>query len=394
MKTIIDPGCNCSPSPKKQLQTQGVFIQPSLDVAMGIRPQDPLIIFEKPGYQLCPFVKGFISTDIGPVPQVQTVLSKTDKFSTTKVRLGINRGNYKIAPGLYGVGKPDKKAEVLVTANYKLSFDHLRKELEGINAWILVLDTRGINVWCASGKGTFSTSELVKRIKSCNLEKIISHKSIIVPQLGATGVSATDVKKQSGFTVVYGPVRAEDIPEFLRNNKQANQKMRQVTFSFMDRLILTPVELRLVFKPALLTALIVLLISGFGPGIYSFDGVVSKGIVSLVFLALGVVAGAFFTPVLLPYIPFKSFAAKGMLLGGILAVAVLIIVSEEIASMPAFLSLALFTAIISSYLAMNFTGATPFTSPSGVEKEMKRFIPLQALGLLSAAILWVYSLFL
>ena len=93
----------------------------------------------------------------------------------------------------------------------------LRKELDGINAWILILDTKGINVWCAAGKGTFSTQELVKRITENHLDKIVRHKRVIVPQLGATGVSAFDVKKQSRFRVIYGPVRTSDIRAFLKN---------------------------------------------------------------------------------------------------------------------------------------------------------------------------------
>jgi len=42
---------------------------------------------------------------------------------------------------------------------------------------------------------------------------------------------------------------------------------------------------------------------------------------------------------------------------------------------------------------MNFTGATPFTSPSGVEKEMKRFIPVQLIALVISTGLWIYSAF-
>jgi hypothetical protein len=48
---------------------------------------------------------------------------------------------------------------------------------------------------------------------------------------------------------------------------------------------------------------------------------------------------------------------------------------------------------ISSYLAMNFTGSTPFTSPSGVEKEMRKAIPMQALAVLMAAVAWIGSAF-
>ena len=68
------------------------------------------------------------------------------------MRCGIKRYPYTVAPGLYGVGSPDKNSEVMVTANFKLSFNHLRKHLDDINAWILVPDTKGIFEKEAVGK--------------------------------------------------------------------------------------------------------------------------------------------------------------------------------------------------------------------------------------------------
>ena len=38
---------------------------------------------------------------------------------------------------------------------------------------------------------------------------------------------------------------------------------------------------------------------------------------------------------------------------------------------------------------MNFTGSTTFTSPSGVEQEMRKAIPAQAAALLAAAVCWL-----
>jgi hypothetical protein len=138
-----------------------------------------------------------------------------DHVGAFLVRVGIGRNNYKIAPGLYGVGNPGNDSPVLVTANYKLTFDTLRKELRGIDAWLLVLDTRGINVWCAAGKKTFSTEELVSRVRITELEKIVRHRELIVPQLGATGVAGYRVKKACGFKVIWGPIKARDIRSFL-----------------------------------------------------------------------------------------------------------------------------------------------------------------------------------
>jgi hypothetical protein len=58
------------------------------------------------------------------------------------------------------------------------------------------------------------------------------------------------------------------------------------------------------------------------------------------------------------------------------------------------LALLLLIITLSSYLAMNFTGCTPFTSPSGVEKEMRKAIPLQSAAASLGLILWVVSAFI
>ncbi len=270
MNKLPDQGCGCDEKPALKISTPGVGIMASMDEtpACGSEPVDPMASHERPGYKLCSYVKDFIPTNTGLVPKIKAGLGMDDLFSTFYVRCGIQRYSYTVAPGLYAIGNPDKNSDVLATANFKLTFDHVRKYLKGIDAWILVLDTKGINVWCAAGKGTFSTTELVKRIKEASLEKIVDHKRVIVPQLGATGVAARQVKKDSGFRVVYGPVRAEDIPKFLENNRKADKKMRAVTFDFFERLILTPVELQIVLKPALITAIILFILSGFGPGIF------------------------------------------------------------------------------------------------------------------------------
>jgi len=402
MEKSLDSGCDCGcdndgkNEPVSGLQTTGVSIMPKMDDAQavcGTESKDALANYEKPGYILSSFVEDFILTETGSVPKAKTKMNQSDIKSTILVRSGIGRHNYKVAPGLYCVGNPDKHSEVLVTANFKLTFDHLRRELENINAWILVLDTRGVNVWCAAGKGTFSTQELVKRIKLCSLEKVVNHKRVIVPQLGATGVAARTVKKESGFRVVYGPVRAKDIPTFLENNRKADKKMRMVTFTFMERLILTPVEINMILKPALITSVVLIILSGLGPGIFSFSSAFGRGMLAVLALVVGIISGAVITPTLLPYIPFKEFAAKGIISGAVFAALLFLSISSSIIGVAAFISLFLFIVATSSFLSMNFTGATPFTSPSGVEKEMKRFIPVQLIVLVVSTGLWIYSAF-
>ena len=95
-------------------------------VCCGSPPAPPSDPMEKPGYRVQPFVEGFLETVSGPVPQVKTTLNRNDRLGTFSARLGIQRDDYKIAPGLYAVGRPGESSPVLVSANYNLSFDTRR----------------------------------------------------------------------------------------------------------------------------------------------------------------------------------------------------------------------------------------------------------------------------
>ncbi len=358
------------------------------EACCGSAPGPQSSPLEKPGYKLLNFVREFKASPRGPVPRVKTKLAGSDHLGTLIARLGIKRDQYKIAPGLYCVGNPDQGSPVLVTANYKLTFDSLRQELTALDAWILVLDTRGINVWCAAGKALFSTREVINRVKQTGLNEVVSHNQLILPQLGATGVSAHQVKKASGFNVIWGPVRATDIRHFLATDNRTDQSMRQVTFSIWERTVLIPVELSHLPKPTFWALLAVFLLSGIGANVFSLIDAWSRGLVALSAYAAGLLAGAVAAPILLPWIPGRAFALKGALTGVVAGLAVVLLFKSGLVWLET-MALLLITVAISSYLAMNFTGSTPFTSPSGVEKEMRRAIPLQAGAVLIALVAWV-----
>jgi CO dehydrogenase/acetyl-CoA synthase delta subunit len=345
-----------------------------------------------PGYRLEAYVTGWIPSAVGEIPQVGTRLSRRDSLGAWQMRWGIGRAHYTIAPGLYAVGQPDDNAPVLISANYKLSFDALRKELGKIDAWILVIDTKGINVWCAAGKGTFGTDEIVRRVKSCGLDKIVSHRQLIVPQLGAPGVAAHAVARQTGFKVVYGPVRASDLPAFLLSGLQATAEMRRVTFKTRERLILTPVELVMMNRVSGWVIVSLFLLGGIGPSIYSLSDMWYRGLIASAVYLAGLLTGAVLTPILLPWIPGAALAWKGVVAGLATAVLACGLFAGRL-DLPGSLALLLALPAVASYCAMNFTGSTTYTSPSGVEKEMRLAIPLQALALLGAATSWFWGAF-
>jgi hypothetical protein len=317
------------------------------------------------------WVCGEITTTEGEIPVVSARLIFKDTLGTWKVRWGIGRMNYKISPGLYVVGNPDTTSLVLVSANYKLTFDKLRKEIDGLNVWLLILDTKGVNVWCAAGKGTFGTDELVSHISETGLSKIVLSGALILPQLSATGVSAHEVKRQTGFLVIYGPVRARDIKDFIAGGFKATREMRTVEFTTWDRLVLTPVELLGAIKTSLYVFGVLFLLNLFAVrqfGLYDFIAYAGSALV-----------GTVITPVLLPIIPGRAFSWKGWLLG-LCWTAWLLCFSKGFVSGSPLLSIGylLLMPSVSAYFAINFTGSSTYTSFSGVIKEMKTAIPLMA----------------
>ncbi len=313
------------------------------------------------------WVIGELSTVNGLVPVVASHLNFSDTLGGWKVRWNIGRMTYKVNPGLYAVGTPDDKSPVLVSANYKLTFDALRKELSTLSCWLLILDTKGVNVWCAAGKGTFGTEELIKRMLDTGIGNIVSHRKLISPQLGATGVSAHEVSKLTGFSIVYGPVRACDIKVFLDANCQATEEMRRVEFTMLDRAILTPVELVKAINKSL-TLFGVLFILNF---------IIKRPFGSadmLVYLG-AVIIGTVLTPVLLPYIPGRMFALKGWLLGLCWVGGFLWLNGGYHSSILLSLGYLLILPSVAAYFAMNFTGSSTYTSFTGVAKEMRTSLP-------------------
>ena len=340
------------------------------------------------------FVIGSVSTPAGSVPRVSSELQWRDHWGAIKARWGVGRMDYSIDPGLYALGNPDRESPVLVSANYKMSFDELRSALPGRDLWILVLDTKGINVWCAAGKGTFGTEELVGRIESSGLKEVVGHRSLILPQLGASGVAAHTVKKLSGFGVRYGPIKAEDLPAYIDAGFKATSTMRLKTFPLKERAVLIPIELVETIKPTLIIAPVLFLLGGIGGLAGFWANALHDGSFAVLAFLSAIVGGAVIHPLLLPYLPGRAFSAKGLVLGAVVAVIMLSLHGYDLSMWAGRLGILAWLLIIpavTAYLAMNFTGASTYTSLSGVNKEMRWALPLEIGMGLSGLIIWVAS---
>ncbi|MBN1219040.1 MAG: methyltransferase domain-containing protein [Anaerolineae bacterium] len=148
----------------------------------------------------------------------------------------------KIATGLYRLGHPDRRSLVLVTGNYELTVRRLVRELDGrVNCWLVVANSRGINVWCAAGGGHFTADDVTAALKTSGVMDVVDHHALILPQLCANGVDGWKIRQETGWGVHWGPVRAEDIPAYLSAGRKKSEAMRHVRFPLRARLEMTTI---------------------------------------------------------------------------------------------------------------------------------------------------------
>jgi NAD-dependent dihydropyrimidine dehydrogenase PreA subunit len=140
--------------------------------------------------------------------------------------------------GLRRVGEPDRNSPVLVTCNFHTTVERLTRVLRkaGVNAWLLVADSKGVNVWCAAGGDEFTTHSVVSAVKTSGIADRVGHRHLILPPLGAPAIRIDEVRDRTGFSPRWGPVRAADIPAYLADHMRRSETMKRVTYDWKERL--------------------------------------------------------------------------------------------------------------------------------------------------------------
>lgn len=142
---------------------------------------------------------------------------------------------FKCKTGLVKIGNPDRNSPVFLTCNYHLTVERVKRALQGMDCYLLVANSRGVNVWCAATGGLLTSHDVVSVLKTSRIEDAVDHRTVILPQLAAAGIEAHIVQKKTGWHIVWGPVYAKDIPEFTKTMEKT-PKMRKVTFSVQQRI--------------------------------------------------------------------------------------------------------------------------------------------------------------
>jgi ubiquinone/menaquinone biosynthesis C-methylase UbiE len=267
-----------------------------------------------------------------------------------------------VKPGLYALGQPQADAPVLVTVNYDLTVRRLLRDMQGLDAYLLVVNSAGINVWCASGGGYFTADKVISAVRASHLDQVVNHRQLILPQLAAPGVDGNRVTAKTGWEVRWGPVYSQDLPAYLSAGQQKDNGIRWVKFALQARL-----EMAVVMWGfwALIIGLALLLIN---PRVFWI------GLGGALFYYL--LAGAFF-----PWLPGQDGFHKGGFLAVVSAFLTLIAGPWLGGWDPGrTLNTALGLAALALFAATDYQGGTPYMR-AGEIVHFAKVVPVE-LGLL------------
>ncbi len=296
------------------------------------------------------------------VPAVATKLTLGDHLVNVLAYLSLYTTFLRVAPGLYRVGKPGPEAPAFATANFTLTFNLLRRALRGLDAYILVLDTRGINVWCAAGGGKFSTREVALAYRAFRLGEVAHRRPLVLPKLAATGVAKHELAKTHRIAAEYGPVYARDIAAYVAAGFHKAAAMNRVDWGLAKRLEAT-------WSFALTNAVVAALPLAVFHKLYSP-------------LVVAAAAGiSFLLGALFPWLPTRLYAVKGLAAAFLVGAPLLAFRWHAGAGAATLAAWALFLAFAGILLGLEFSGNTAVSSPSQVKEEFKPgLVALAALG--------------
>ncbi len=297
-----------------------------------------------------------------------------------------------IEPGIYRSGNPTNESPIIVTANYIYTYIRVMNDLKGIDAWVLCVDSRGINVWCAARGGDFGNEQLIEAVQATNIQKFSNKKTLILPQLSAGGVSAPLLHKQSSsfpYKIKYGPVWSKHLPQYLKEHPARKpDKMKLAKFTFSHRLRAGISHTTFLFRKIFLIvlAVIALLLLVFGK--LDMLWIVGE-------LAIGVIITNGLLSILFPLTNFtRKFVIKGVVIGiiNVLCLGFLLLIVHQ--SIIFVLLNICFIFWLAFFSTMSFSGSTMATSPREIYDEYPIFRILNLTFLILGIILSTIGLIL
>ena len=296
-----------------------------------------------------------------------------------------------IEPGIYKSGNPTQESPIIVTANYDYTYIRVMRDLKGIDAWVLAVDSRGINVWCAARGNNFGNDQLIEAVKATGIREISSKKFLIMPQLSAGGVSMPKLYEKSvefPFKIRYGPVWSKDLPEYLET-RQKTKKMRLAKFTIKHRMKAGVGHTSFLERKIFLKFAIIPLVILIALGIFDTTWIPKLLVIGEVLLSVAVIN--IFIAVFIPITTFtRRFVIKGYILGALGAIIQSILTLIIHQSIIYIVFTFTFYYWVGFFSTMSFSGSTMATSPSEIQNEYPLFKKIHKtlliLGIISLSI--------
>ena len=289
-----------------------------------------------------------------------------------------------IEPGIYQSGHPNENSPILVTANYEYTYIKVMRSLKGLDAWILCVDTNGINVWCAARGNDFGNTQLLEAVQATGIHILTEKKTLILPQLAAGGVAIPQLPKKSDifpFKIVYGPIWSKVIPQYIKEKplrKSDSMKLARFTFNHRLRAGITHTTflLRKIFLLPLIVIVILLLALNWSNKLWWIGQIFIWIILTNAIIAI--------------LFPFSNFTRKFIIKGiffGILNIAILGWLSWILYESYLFILWNLcFYFWIAFFSTMSFSGYTMSTSPREIQTEYRLFSQINKILLIISLI--------
>jgi SAM-dependent methyltransferase len=295
-----------------------------------------------------------------------------------------------VEPGIYPLGNPTSDSPILVSCNYLLTYIILRKKWEHMNTWLLCVDSRGINVWCAARGPDFGNMQILEAIRATNITKLPSNRKMILPQLAAGGVELPKLTRPSQkfpFEVSYGPVWAKDVPKYLESYpKHKPVLMNDAKFDLIHRMRAGVTHSMFLYRKIFFLRLV---IAGVFMLLFGLDAklwVLRDYILGILVINMGIA-------LLFPISNFsRSFIYKGLFFGmisGLILGGGSYLLYENWWYTGSILILYFWSAFFST---MSFSGYTFATSPGEIANEYKRFSLLNRIFLVSGTVICIIGI--
>ena len=286
---------------------------------------------------------------------------------------------YAVRPGLYYTGEAyDAERPLLVTSNYALTVFLVVRRLKGQSVRLLVVDTDGINVWCAAGKGVFSNKAIMEQVNRYDRDILGSGKwlKLIVPKFGFSGVDLRSLRDER-IRPIIGPLYAKDLASYLADTPLRDRETERVHFGIQSRLFTWLPGLVQTMSYSLALILVFL-----------FVGVTLGRATPWGLVTITVVVATIY-PLFFPWLPGRGFAAKGLSLAVVFSLFLVVFQATDVITTASFVMGVFFTFGAAILFGLSYSGNSAVSNYVRVRKEIARFLPLNLALFVTSLVLFV-----